>query len=63
LDLHTEAAVIRALEQLQRDGRTIIIVAHRRSTVRHCDLVARLEHGRLVDFGPVEIPASPERLS
>jgi ATP-binding cassette subfamily B protein len=63
LDLHTEAAVIRALEQLQRDGRTIIIVAHRRSTVRHCDLVARLEHGRLVDFGPVEILASPERLS
>ena len=39
------------LEQLRREGRTIIIVAHRLSTVRHCDLVARLEQGKLVQTG------------
>jgi ABC-type multidrug transport system fused ATPase/permease subunit len=54
LDVQTEEAVIGALDELRRDGRTIIIVAHRRSTVRHCNLVARLEHGRLLDFGPVD---------
>jgi ATP-binding cassette subfamily B protein len=64
LDHHTEAAVISALEELRRDGRTIIIVAHRRSTVCHCDFVARLEHGRLAAFGRVEeILAAYENLS
>ena len=52
LDYDTEAAVVEALNQLQREGRTIIIIAHRLSTVEHCDFVARLEHGRLVEFGP-----------
>jgi ATP-binding cassette subfamily B protein len=51
LDEATEAAVIGTLDKLRRDGRTIIIVAHRRSTIRHCDLVARLDHGQIVDLG------------
>ena len=51
LDDLTEAAIISALEQLRRDGRTIMIVAHRISTIRHCDLVARLEQGKLVHIG------------
>jgi ABC-type multidrug transport system fused ATPase/permease subunit len=53
LDYETEAAVIRALDQLRREGRTIIVIAHRRSTIGHCNLVARLGHGRLVEFGPL----------
>ena len=53
LDDRTEAAVIAALETLKREGRTIIIVAHRLSTLRRCDLVAALDGGRLTDFGPV----------
>lgn len=53
LDYETEAAVIAALEELRREGRTIVIIAHRRSTTRHCDFVARLDHGRLVEFGPL----------
>ncbi|HUE78772.1 MAG TPA: ABC transporter ATP-binding protein [Sphingomicrobium sp.] len=51
LDGATETAVMSALEELRTQGRTIVIVAHRQSTVENCDLVARLENGRLVDFG------------
>lgn len=49
LDDNTETAVIASLAQLRREGRTIIIVAHRQSTIRHCDIVARLDRGRLID--------------
>jgi ABC-type multidrug transport system fused ATPase/permease subunit len=52
LDEKTEAAVIGALDELRSDGSTIIIVAHRLSTVRRCNLIARLDAGRLVKFGP-----------
>lgn len=51
LDGATEAAVLAALDALRQNGRTIIIVAHRQSTIENCELVARLENGRLVDFG------------
>jgi ABC-type multidrug transport system fused ATPase/permease subunit len=52
LDEPTEKAVVEALQDLCRNGRTLIIAAHRLSTVYQCDLVARLEHGRLTGFGP-----------
>lgn len=54
LDSETEKAVMDALERLRAEGRTIVIVAHRRSTVRHCDLVARLDRGRVAEFGPAD---------
>lgn len=54
LDDLTEEAVIGALEGLRREGRTIIIVAHRISTVRRCDLVARLDRGRVIEFHPLD---------
>jgi ABC-type multidrug transport system fused ATPase/permease subunit len=53
LDEVTESAIMAALEELRREGRTVIIVAHRDSTIRACDLVARLDHGRVVDGDPV----------
>lgn len=63
LDDETEAAVIDALQALRSEGRTIIVVAHRLSTIRHCDLVARLDHGRLVQSGSFkEIVGSGEHL-
>ena len=52
LDEVTERSVIAALDELRREERTIIIVAHRISTIRQCDTVARLQHGRLVEAGP-----------
>ena len=47
----TEVAVMGALDRLGGEGRTVIIIAHRQSTVEHCDLVARLDKGRLVELG------------
>ena len=51
LDEVTEGAVIAALDRLRQEGRTIIIIAHRRSTIRHCDLIVRLKQGRIIEFG------------
>lgn len=47
LDDETEAAVLSALDQLQRRGVTIIIIAHRGSAVEGCDLTMRLENGQI----------------
>jgi ABC-type multidrug transport system fused ATPase/permease subunit len=49
LDDLTERDVMRGIEALRCDGRTIIIVAHRHSTISHCDLVVKLDDGRLVE--------------
>ena len=49
LDSATEAAVLGAIDSLQREGRTIVIVAHRASATERCDQVLRLENGRLVE--------------
>lgn len=53
LDDKTETLVLRALKQLRDQGRTIVMIAHRRSTISSCDLVIRLEKGRLAECGPV----------
>ena len=51
LDLDTEALVHEALSALMV-GRTAIVIAHRVTTARECDLVAHLENGRIVVVGP-----------
>jgi ATP-binding cassette, subfamily B, bacterial PglK len=53
LDNETERSVMQAIEGLQRDL-TILLIAHRLSTVRHCDTIAELEHGRIVAQAPYE---------
>ncbi len=50
LDAVSEAQVRGALDVLMRD-RTTIVIAHRLSTVRNADLLAVLDHGRLVETG------------
>ena len=50
LDNITEAELIRALERL-REERTIIIVAHRLTTVRHCDRILMVTNGAIADSG------------
>ena len=51
LDDATETAVMHALDQLGDEGRTIIMIAHRMSTISQADVVVRLENGRLVELG------------
>jgi ATP-binding cassette subfamily B protein len=50
LDPGTEAVVERALERLM-EGRSVIVVAHRLSTVRRADRIAVIDHARLVELG------------
>ncbi len=50
LDGETEKEITAAIDQLSGD-KTLIIIAHRLSTVRHCDRIVLLEAGRIVDSG------------
>jgi ATP-binding cassette, subfamily B, bacterial PglK len=50
LDNETEKEIVAALEGLRGD-KTVIIIAHRLSTVRRCDRLFVLEQGRLIDEG------------
>jgi ABC-type multidrug transport system fused ATPase/permease subunit len=53
LDTATERGVMQAVRALQ-GTKTILIVAHRVSTVEHCDRLYRLEQGRVVEEGTPE---------
>ena len=50
LDPGTEAVVEGALERLMR-GRSVVVVAHRLSTVRRADRIAVVDHARIVEVG------------
>jgi subfamily B ATP-binding cassette protein MsbA len=53
LDAESEAGVVEGLEALCR-GRTVVLVAHRLSTVRNVDRVVVLDQGRRVEEGTHE---------
>ncbi len=53
LDDQTEAAVMEAIDALG-DDLTILMIAHRLTTVRKCDRVVRLEQGRVAAIGSFE---------
>jgi len=50
LDNATEQSVMDAIEGLSSDL-TILLIAHRLTTVRRCDIIVELEHGRVVAQG------------
>lgn len=50
LDMKTETSVMNAIGQLDAEL-TVLIIAHRVQTLRECDLVLRLENGRLLAQG------------
>jgi ATP-binding cassette, subfamily B, bacterial PglK len=53
LDNQTESELVAALEALQ-GTRTLITVAHRLTTLRHCDRIFVVESGRITDSGTYE---------
>jgi ATP-binding cassette subfamily B protein len=60
LDDATEESVVKALDAL-RGKYTVVMIAHRLTTLRHCDIVYRLERGRIEEQGSFAelIGASP----
>lgn len=46
LDLHTESEVLDTIERLT-EGRTTLMIAHRASTLRDCNVVLMIEDGRV----------------
>lgn len=53
LDTESELMVKEALNRLM-EGRTSIIIAHRLSTVAHCDRIVIMDEGRIVEIGTHE---------
>jgi len=53
LDNSTEQSVMDAIEGLNRDL-TILLIAHRLTTVRRCNIIVELEHGHVVAQGTYE---------
>jgi ATP-binding cassette, subfamily B, bacterial MsbA len=50
LDRPTEHALRAAIEEV-RDGRAVIVIAHRRETIENADNIVVLDHGRVVEAG------------
>ena len=50
LDTMIERAVMNAIDALSGE-KTVVMIAHRLSTLRNCDRIAVIEGGRLVGFG------------
>jgi ATP-binding cassette, subfamily B, bacterial PglK len=53
LDNVTEQSVMDAIKGLRKDL-TVLLIAHRLNTVRRCDIIVQLEHGRVVAQGTYE---------
>jgi ABC-type multidrug transport system fused ATPase/permease subunit len=53
LDAETERQVIEVIESLHGQ-KTLIVIAHRLTTVKSCDVIFRLKEGRIIDSGRYE---------
>ena len=54
LDSETETAVMESIDALQ-GVKTLIIVAHRLTTIRNCDIIYRIEDGKAIQVDKYEI--------
>jgi ATP-binding cassette subfamily B protein len=58
LDDETEAELMKAIDGLSKDL-TVIMIAHRLSTVRRCDKILKLHKGKVVAFDTPDIVLVP----
>lgn len=57
LDANNERTIIEKLDEFFV-GRTVVVVAHRLSTVKHADQIVVVENGQIVEVGPHEALAA-----
>lgn len=50
LDANNERAIVENLDTFYR-GKTVVIVAHRLSTVRNADQIVVIDHGKVIETG------------
>ncbi|KAA0447055.1 MAG: ABC transporter ATP-binding protein [Candidatus Thioglobus sp.] len=50
LDGITERAIIETMDYFSQQ-KTIILIAHRLNTIKHCDVIYLMDKGKIVDFG------------
>ena len=50
LDANNEKVIMQNLNRFF-DGKTVVVIAHRLSTVKHADQIVVLEHGGIVETG------------
>lgn len=50
LDYESEKIILDNIETISK-GRTMLMIAHRLSTVRNCDAIVVIDHGRIVEAG------------
>jgi ABC-type multidrug transport system fused ATPase/permease subunit len=58
LDDETEAELMKAIDCLSKDL-TVVMIAHRLSTVRRCDKILKLQKGKVVAFDTPDIVLGP----
>jgi ABC-type multidrug transport system fused ATPase/permease subunit len=51
LDIHTESEIMQTIQEL-KGNKTVIIVAHRLSTVSNSDKIFLMKNGEIIDSGP-----------
>ena len=56
LDNETEKAVMEAIERLH-GRKTLLIIAHRLTTIKNCEYVFRVENGKVIPVDPDEVKA------
>ena len=59
LDNETEQEIVNEILQLKRK-KTMIVIAHRLTTLRYCDQIYRLENGSIIEYGTYEDIVKPK---